>query len=52
MTIKSYGFEQNVDKPCVYKKIVNSNVAFLVLYVDDILLIGKGVHYLNNIKNG
>ena len=32
--IKSYGFDQNVDEPCVYKKIINSSVAFLVLYVD------------------
>ena len=48
--IKSYGFEQNVDKPCVYKKVVNSIVAFLVLYVDGILLIGNDVAYLTDIK--
>src|ERR1051325_9452532 len=49
--IKSYGFLQNVDEPCVYKRIVNSTVAFLVLYVDDILLIGNDVRYLTDIKN-
>ncbi|KAA0045201.1 gag/pol protein [Cucumis melo var. makuwa] len=48
--IKSYGFEKNVDAPCVYKKIINSVVTFLVLYVDDILLIGNDVGYLNDIK--
>ncbi|KAL0539385.1 hypothetical protein IC582_023597 [Cucumis melo] len=48
--VKSYGFEQNVDEPCVYKKVVNSIVAFLVLYVDDILLIGNDVGYLTDIK--
>ena len=32
-TIKSYGFEQHVDEPCVYKRIINSTVAFLALYV-------------------
>lgn len=48
--IKSYGFEQNVDEPCVYKKVVNSIIAFLVLYVDDILLIGNDVGYLTDIK--
>ena len=31
--IKSYGFKHNVDEPCFYKRIVNSTVAFLVLYV-------------------
>ena len=31
--IKSYGFKQNVHEPCIYKKIVNSTVVFLVLYV-------------------
>ncbi|TYK02506.1 gag/pol protein [Cucumis melo var. makuwa] len=36
--IKSYDFDQNVDEPCVYKKINKGKVAFLVLYVDDILL--------------
>ncbi|KAA0058367.1 gag/pol protein [Cucumis melo var. makuwa] len=40
-TIKSYGFDQNVDGPCVYKKINKGKVAFFALYVDDILLIGN-----------
>ncbi|KAL0560230.1 hypothetical protein IC582_000630 [Cucumis melo] len=48
--IKSYGFEHNVDEPCVYKRIIKSTVAFLVLYVDDILLIGNDVGYLTDIK--
>ena len=30
-TIKSYGFEQNVDEPCVYKRIIDKKVIFLVL---------------------
>ena len=48
--IKSNGFAQNVDEPCVYKKIIKSKVAFLVLQVDDILLIGNDVGYLFDIK--
>ena len=39
--IKTYGFIQNVDEPCVYKLINGNSVVFLILYVDDILLIGK-----------
>ena len=30
-TIKMYGFEQNVDEPCVYKYIKEKKVVFLVL---------------------
>ncbi|KAL0546795.1 hypothetical protein IC582_016708 [Cucumis melo] len=48
--IKSYGFKQNVEEPCVYKRITNSTVAFLVLYVDEILLIGNDVDRLTDIK--
>ena len=48
--IKSYGFDQNVDKPCVYKKINKGKVAFLVLYMDDILLIGNDVRYLTDVR--
>ena len=50
-TIKSFGFEQNVDEPCVYKKIIKSKVVFLVPYMDDILLIENDIGYLTNVKN-
>ena len=49
-TIKSYGFDQNVNEPCVYKYIKDNKVVFLVLYVDNILLIGNDVEILSNIK--
>ena len=52
-TIKKYGFEKNVDEPCVYKYIKEKKVVFLVLYVvyvDDILLIGNDVETLSNVK--
>ena len=42
-TIKSYNFEQNIDEPYVYKHIMDEKVIFLILYVDDILLIGNDV---------
>ncbi|TYJ99632.1 gag/pol protein [Cucumis melo var. makuwa] len=48
--IKSYGFDQNVDEPCVYKKINKGKVAFLVLYLEYILLIGNDVGYLTDVK--
>ena len=34
-TIKEFGFSQNKDEPCVYKKVSGSAIVFLVLYVDD-----------------
>ena len=49
-TIKELGFSQNLDEPCVYKKTNGSAVVFLVLYVDDILLIGKNVSVLQSVK--
>ena len=48
--IKSLGFIQNIDEPCVYKKIQEKFVAFPVLYVHDILLIGNDVGVLTTIK--
>ncbi|KAL2240266.1 UNVERIFIED_CONTAM: Retrovirus-related Pol polyprotein from transposon TNT 1-94 [Sesamum indicum] len=38
--IRGYDFIKNDFDPCVYKKVSGSSVAFLVLYVDDIFLIG------------
>ena len=38
--IKEFGFVQTVGETCIYKKVSGSSVAFLVLYVDDILIVG------------
>jgi hypothetical protein len=46
-TIKSYGFIQNMDEPCIYRKTDGNNVSFLVIYVDDILLITNDVGTLS-----
>ena len=39
--VKIFGFIKNEEESCVYKKVSGSARAFLVLYVDDILLIGN-----------
>ena len=36
--IKAYGFIQTYGEASIYKKVSGSSVAFLILYVDDILL--------------
>ena len=41
--VKEFDFIKNVDEPCVYKKSSGSVVVFLVLYVDDILIIGNDI---------
>ena len=46
--VKEFGFLKNKDEPCVYKKTSGSIVVFLVLYVDDILLIGNDIPTLLN----
>ena len=48
--IKSYGFVRNGEEPCIYKWVNGSVVVFLVLYVDDILLIGNNIAALQGIK--
>ena len=48
--IKGFGFVQNAEESCIYKKTSGSSVAFLVLYVDDILLIGNDVELLGSMK--
>ena len=49
-SIKGFGFHRNVEESCVYKKVSGSDVTFLVLYVDDILLIGNSVPMLESVK--
>ena len=44
MVIQTFG------EACIYKKVSGSSIAFLILYVDDILLIGNDVEFLDSIK--
>ena len=48
--IKAYGFIQTFREACIYKKVSGSSVAFLILYVDGILLIGNDIEFLDSIK--
>ncbi|GKB43545.1 retrotransposon protein, putative, ty1-copia subclass [Tanacetum coccineum] len=49
--IKKFGFAQNPDEPCVYLKASGSYVAILILYVDDILLMGNNIPMLQDVKS-
>ncbi|KAJ9541041.1 hypothetical protein OSB04_027547 [Centaurea solstitialis] len=48
--IKEFGFAKSEFEPCVYTKFSGSIVTFLVLYVDDILLIGNDIPTLQSVK--
>jgi hypothetical protein len=49
--VKGFGFIENVEEPCVYKKVSGSAVVFLLLYVDGILLIGNDIPMMEFVKS-
>ncbi|KAJ9566323.1 hypothetical protein OSB04_002289 [Centaurea solstitialis] len=48
--IKESSFTKSEFEPCIYAKFSGSIVTFLVLYVDDILLIGNDIPTLQSVK--
>jgi hypothetical protein len=49
-TIRNFGFNENIEDNCVYVKFKNGKYIFLILYVDDILLVSTDVSLLLEIK--
>ena len=49
--IKACGFIQTFGEACIYKTVSGISVAFLILYVDDILLIGNDIEFLDSIRD-
>ena len=49
--VKEFGFLRSEDESCVYVRASGSIVSFLVLYVDDILLIGNDIPTLQEVKS-
>nr|GFA98062.1 hypothetical protein [Tanacetum cinerariifolium] len=48
--IKKSSFTQNHDESCVYLKASKSNITFLILYVDDILIMENNIPMLQSVK--
>jgi hypothetical protein len=48
--VKGFGFIKNLEEPYVYKKVSGSVVVFIVLYIDDILLIKNDILMMEVIK--
>nr|GEV77715.1 hypothetical protein [Tanacetum cinerariifolium] len=49
--IKNYGFTQSPNEPYVYKRAIGSIIVFLILFVDDILLMGNNIPMLQYVKS-
>jgi hypothetical protein len=49
--VKEFGFIKSIEEPCIYKKVSGSVVVFLVIYVDDILLIRNDIPMMEVIKS-
>ena len=49
--VTDLGFIKSKEDACLYKKLSGSSVVFLILYLDDILLIGNNVSMLNSVKD-
>ncbi|GJX94653.1 retrotransposon protein, putative, ty1-copia subclass [Tanacetum coccineum] len=49
--IRKFGFNQDLDEPCMYQKASGSNVTFLILYVDDIIIMGNHILSLQSVKS-
>ncbi|GJX89734.1 retrotransposon protein, putative, ty1-copia subclass [Tanacetum coccineum] len=49
--LTQFGFSRSEDESCVYVKVSGNVVVFMVLYVDDILLIGNDIPTLQSVKD-
>ena len=49
-TVKDFGFVQNEDDPCIYRRDDKGIIVFLVLYMDDILIMGSNIQMLKSVK--
>ncbi|GKA60685.1 putative RNA-directed DNA polymerase, partial [Tanacetum coccineum] len=49
--VTQFGFSRSEYESCVYVKVSRNVVVYLVLYVDDILLIGNDIPMLQNVKD-
>ena len=49
--VKGFGFIKKEEEPCVYKKASGNALVFLVLYLDDIILIRIDISMLHAVKS-
>jgi hypothetical protein len=49
--ILGIGFTRSKENHCVYFKLIGNHLFYLVLYVDDMLLIGNNKEIIQDVKN-
>ena len=49
--MKRLGFIQTASDPCIYYQKTDSNIVYIGVYVDDIILAGKDEKWLQEIKD-
>src|SRR3954470_10680754 len=49
--VKSFDFIENKKEPCMLKKFSGSSIVCIILYVDEILLIGNDIPMLEVVKD-
>ena len=49
--VRSFGFIKSGEEACLYKKFNGESVTFLILYVDDILLVGNDTKMMGVVKD-
>ena len=48
--IRLFGFLKNAEESCVYQKVSESMIVFLILYIDEILIIGNDIGMMQSVK--
>ncbi|GJU61226.1 retrotransposon protein, putative, ty1-copia subclass [Tanacetum coccineum] len=49
--IKEFGFIQNTEEPCVYKRTDRRKVVFLIMCIDDILMMGNDIPTMQGLED-
>ena len=49
--VKSFDFVRSMEDPCVYSKRSEYGIVFMVIYVDDILIMGDNIPMLQSVKD-
>ena len=49
--LKEYGFVQSIADPCLYIKVDDTNIVYLIIYVDDFLIAAKDIKLIDQVAD-